>query len=132
MAPAVEGPPSAEPPLSPAGGACYIVGENAVGAWAGKQNSLAAYTSGGWRFIAPRDGLTAFVRGTGEWITYVNGGWISGEVRGSALVLGGEQVVGSRGAAIASPTGGSVVDSEARAAIGQVLNALRLHGLIES
>ena len=50
---------------------------------------------------------------------------------GSALLLDGVQVVGARGPAIASPTGGTTVDSEARSALGQLLDALREHGLIE-
>lgn len=50
---------------------------------------------------------------------------------GSALLLDGLQVVGTRAAAIASPAGGSTVDSEARSAIDQLLGALRQHGLIE-
>ena len=50
---------------------------------------------------------------------------------GSALLLDGLQVVGTRAAAIASPAGGSTVDSEARSAIDQLLRALRQHGLIE-
>ena len=52
-------------------------------------------------------------------------------LRGSALFLDGIQVVGARRPAIASPNGGTTTDSEARAAIDQLLNALRAHGLIE-
>jgi hypothetical protein len=51
---------------------------------------------------------------------------------GSALLLDGVQVVGARASAIASPVGGTTVDSEARATIGQLLDALRQHGLIEN
>jgi len=50
---------------------------------------------------------------------------------GSALLLDGVQVVGARGSAIAAPAGGTTVDSEARTTLGQVLEALRRHGLIE-
>jgi hypothetical protein len=41
-------------------------------------------------------------------------------------------VVGSRATAIADPGGGSTVDSQARTAVGQILAALRQHGLIET
>ena len=51
-------------------------------------------------------------------------------MRGSSLVIGGVQVVGSRASAIAAPTGGTTVDGEGRAAIDQILSALREHGLI--
>ena len=44
----------------------------------------------------------------------------------------GQQVVGGRAAAISAPSGGAVVDADARAVIGQILTMLRLHGLIET
>ena len=47
-------------------------------------------------------------------------------------MIGGVQVAGTRSAAINSPTGGSTADSEARAAIDEILTALRHHGLIDS
>jgi hypothetical protein len=47
------------------------------------------------------------------------------------LFLGGQQVVGSRAEAILSPTGGTTIDSEARAIIDQILATMRQHGLIE-
>lgn len=59
------------------------------------------------------------------------GAWETGILRGSALYVDGQQVVGSRSAAIESPSDGTVVDSEARAAIDDILNTLRQHGLIE-
>ena len=48
----------------------------------------------------------------------------------SSVVVGGNQVVGPRGAPIASPGGGAVIDAEGRAAITAILAALRSHGLI--
>jgi len=53
-------------------------------------------------------------------------------LRGSAVVLDGNQVVGTRRPAIASPVGGTTADSEARAVIEQLLSAMRQHGLIET
>lgn len=54
-----------------------------------------------------------------------------GFVRGSSLVLGGQQVVGTRLPPIATPSGGATTDVEARTAIAQILAALRQHGLID-
>lgn len=130
VAPAVEAAPQATPPVAPVAGDCYIVGSSPSGAWAGHQGKLAAFTTGGWRFIAPVAGMTAYVRASAQPATYREGAWEIGILRGSSLVLGGQQVVGSRGSAIAAPTGGSTVDSEARAAVALVLAALRGHGLI--
>jgi hypothetical protein len=87
---------------------------------------------GGWVRSFPRDGLIAFVKSTGVWALFQSGVWELGTVRGSSLVLGGQQVVGTRAAAIAGPAGGSTIDAESRTAIGQILSALRQHGLIET
>lgn len=132
VAAAVETVPQASPPGTPAAGDCYLVASAPTGAWAGQAGKLATFTAGGWRFIAPVEGLTVYVRSSAQPATYRLGAWELGTLRGSSLVLGGQQVVGSRGAAIASPSGGSTVDSQARAALVLVLDALRQHGLIET
>ncbi|MEO8177039.1 MAG: DUF2793 domain-containing protein [Sphingomicrobium sp.] len=130
VAAAVEQPPLATPPTTLAIGNCYIVGASPTGAWSGHAQQVAAFTSGGWRFVAPRDGLNVFVRSSGEVAVYSTGSWEIGTLRGSQVELGGDQVVGPRSAAIANPSGGSTADTEARAAIGQILTAMRGHGLI--
>jgi len=130
VAPAVEGPPLASPPGAPAAGDCYLVAGSPTGPWTGHDGKIAAFTAGGWRFIAPVDGMTVHVRASAESAIYREGAWELGTLRGSSLILGGQQVVGSRGVAIASPSGGSTVDTEARNALSQMLAALRQHGLI--
>jgi hypothetical protein len=129
---AVEEPPRGSPPASPALGSCYLVAASATGAWTGKAGSIAAFTSGGWRFLPPVEGLSVYVRSLGTCAAFRLGTWELGKLRGSSIVIGGDQVIGHRGAAIADPAGGGVVDSEARMAISQVLAALRQHGLIET
>ena len=89
-------------------------------------------TAGGWRFVAPIEGLAAFVRSSGLSAVYRSGTWELGTLRGDKFVVGGQQVVGPRGSAIPTPPAGSVVDTEARAAVAAILSALRLHGLIEA
>lgn len=42
----------------------------------------------------------------------------------------GVKVVGSQGSAIADPTGGTVIDAQARTTLGLILAAMRGHGLI--
>lgn len=130
VAGAVEEPPRDSPPESPAAGSCYIVGPGASGEWASRAGELAGWTLAGWRFVAAVEGMSLHVRATGETATYRAGGWEIGRLRGGELVIGGQKVVGTRAAAIASPAGGAVVDAEARAAIGAILEALRGHGLI--
>ena len=129
---AVEQPPLDAPPASPAIGSCYIVGTAPTGAWAGQAGKLAGFTSGGWRFIAAQEGLAVHVRSSAVQALFRAGAWELGQVRGDRLVVAGQQVVGSRAAAIADPAGGIPADAEARAAIGSILEALRQHGLIAS
>jgi len=117
VAPAVEEGPRDAPPASPNIGACYLVGASPSGDWVGKSMCIAGYTSGGWRLIQPTEGMTAYVKSTGQTATYREGAW---------------EIAGGQVAAIPGPSGGSNVDVEARAAIDQVLAALRHHGLIES
>ena len=85
VAAAVEGPPLATPPASPAIGNCYIVAGSPTGAWAGHAQQLAAYTSGGWRFVAPRDGMSVYVVSSGGTAVYHGGAWVVGTLNGSQL-----------------------------------------------
>jgi len=129
---AVEAPPLATPPPTPIVGAAYIVADGATAAWVGRDHCIAAWTGGGWRFISPVEGMTLYERSSGTPATFKNRAWEIGALCGSSLLIDGLQVVGARAAGIASPTGGSVVDVEARAALDAMLAILREHGLIAS
>ena len=118
------------PPGSQTPGRCYIVASGASGAWAGKVDQIAVATEGGWRFIAPREGLRAVVASEGIDAVYRGSSWIYGDLRGSIVTVGGNQVVGGRGAAIPDPAGGTTVDSQARATLASLLATLRTHSLI--
>jgi len=128
---AVEEPPRTSPPATPTLGASYIVGSAPTGAWVGKGQCLVTFTGGGWRFVAPFEGLAAYVRSSGLWALYRAGVWELGLLRGASVVIAGQQVVGSRASAIGSASGGTTVDVQARAVIDQILTAMRQHGLIE-
>ena len=132
VAAAIEEPPRNSPPSAPALGACYIVGSAPTGVWAGTAQNIAAFTSGGWRFTPPFEGLTAYVRSTATSAAYRAGAWEIGVLRGTNVVIGGQQVVGGRAGAIASASGGTTVDAQARSVIDQILGAMRQHGLIET
>ena len=116
VAGAVEEPARADPPTAPAVGSSYIVASGATGAWAGHDDAIAAFTAGGWRIIAPTDGLCVMVKSTGATVRYANGGW--------STLLAAPQP------AISDVVGGTTVDAESRAAISAILGALRAHGLI--
>jgi hypothetical protein len=118
------------PPAAPAAGQCWIVGAAPTGVWAGHPLALASWTAGGWRFVRPVEGMAVWSVADGVVARFVGGRWEKGVVRAGVLRVAGEQVVGARQAAIPAPTGGSVADLEARATIGNILTALRSHGLI--
>jgi hypothetical protein len=132
MNPIVESAGADMPPLSPAVGLAWIVGTAPVEAWSGHANALACSTEGGWRFVAPMAGLHVWRRDTGVFCVFDGSGWNSGIVAGSQFRVGGVQVVGSQSAAISDASGGSIIDIQARAAVSQILSALRVHGLISS
>lgn len=132
IAACVEGVGIDAPPPAPGVGIAWIVGSIPTGAWAGKAGHIACMTAAGWRFVAPTEGLSAVVRGSGVRAEYRSGAWETGIVRGDRVEIDGEQVVASRSAAVASPSGGATIDAEARAAVEQILLALRHHGLIAS
>ncbi len=119
-------------PASPAVGQCWIIGTAPSGAWAGKAGYFAVWTSGGWRFAAPFEGMTCWCQADALVVRREGGAWLKGKMTASTLEVGGQQVVGPRGVAIASPTGGTIVDNEARLVLDAVLAALRQHGLIAS
>ena len=74
--------------------------------------------------------MTLYERGSGTSAAFRNGAWEVGVLRGGSLLIDDQQVVGSRGPAIDSPSGGEIVDVEGRLAIDAILTAMRQHGLI--
>jgi len=129
--PAVEGPPAPEPPPDPALGQCWIVGSDATGDWAGRDSSLAMWSEGGWRFVAPAPGTSAWDKAASVPLLWDGLQWREGELRCTGLLVGGLQVVGARQPAVPSPSGGTIIDVEARSAINALTAALMSHGLIE-
>jgi hypothetical protein len=129
--PAVEGAAVANPPAAPELGQSWLVGAGATGAWTGREGQLANWTEAGWQFVVPREGMTIWQKAAGHWLVWTAGGWSGGEIRATGLVIGGAQVVGGRGPAIATPSGGTIIDEEARAGVAAIIAALMSHGLID-
>ena len=101
---------AATPPSSPAAGECWIVEAGAVDAWAGQDDAIAGWDGAQWTFASPASGLAVHDLSTGA-KRHFSGSWTSAPT-------------------VASPTGGSVIDSEARTAIDSLLTAVRQAGLI--
>ena len=93
------------PPATPAVGDCYLVSVSASGAFAEHEGCLAGWDGQQWAFAEPFDGMRLY-----------------DHTAGMTLLFDGEWKSAS---APATPTGGSIVDAEARAAIDQLAEALR-------
>jgi hypothetical protein len=126
-----EGAPRAEPPLAPGAGQAWIVAGSGAGEWSGKGQQVAVWTEGGWRFVAPVAGMLVWDKAAGHWLHFDGLAWRGGELPAAAIVVGGQQVVGTRQPHVPSPSGGTIIDEEARAAIEAVIATLMSHGLIE-
>ena len=129
--PAVEGAPIEAPPATPEIGRCWLVGASPSGAWAGQAGRIACWTGGGWRFVRPQSGMAVWDKANGWERRWTGNGWSSGELSVAAIKVAGVQVVGMRQPAVPSPSGGTIIDVEARAALAAVTVALRSHGLID-
>ncbi len=66
----------ATPPGSPVDGDAYIVAASATGAWAGKDEQIAYYSSG-WQFIAPQEGMTLWLNDEDLLYTYDGSDWVA-------------------------------------------------------
>ncbi len=98
------------PPIDPASGDCWLVGQGATGAFAGRDGNLAVRRDDDWMFIVPRDGMRVFDRSVGLYLLYSEG-W-------------------RRETAVLEPAGGQTVDGEARTAIAQLIGVLVRAGIL--
>lgn len=118
------------PPDTPSPGDCWILGSAPNGAWAGHPYALAVWTEGGWRFVMPRTGMHVWDDHEARLLRWTGLAWES-SLAIDAVFVGGVQVVGSRLAEIATPSGGTIIDTQARSAVEEIIVALKSHGLID-
>ena len=97
------------PPVSPDEGDCYRILSPADGAWIGQEEKLAVRVGDAWHFVEPFIGFTIFDRGTSSMLHF-NNGWQSASEP-------------------SMPSGGDTVDTQARAAISDLIQALRKMGI---
>lgn len=98
------------PPLIAQEGEAFLVAAPATQAWEGCDNHVALRIGGAWHFIPPREGMLLFDQAAGHLLIF-RSGW-------------------QRANAPAAPTGGAVIDAEARGAILQLVQGLRAIGLL--
>ncbi len=130
--PVVQAVAPASVPSAPVIGQSWIVGPSPSGSWAGQASNLASWTTGGWRFVAPVEGMTLWSIADSVYVRRQGAAWLIGTLTANSLKIAGNQVVTARQAAIATPTGGTVIDSEVRVGVGAILAVLRTHGLIQT
>lgn len=99
------------PPTTPLDGQSWLIGTGATGAWAGQDGNIAMRQLGQWLFATARDGIHLLNKTSGQWMSRIGGSWHAP-------------------AAPAAPSGGSVVDAEARAALAALVTALRTAGVL--
>lgn len=126
----VERSPLATPPAEPEEGQCWIVAPGANGAWTGMIDALAMASGSGWRFIPPQPGMHVWNKADAIGLRWTGSAWTS-ELTGSSVVIAGQQVVAERQPAIPTPSGGTIIDQEARAALAAIIATLMSHGLTE-
>lgn len=101
------------PPIPPEAdiGKCWLIGPTPTGAWQGKTHQIAIWIGGGWRYFSPAVGMR--IRLLSEAVDKIWSGnsWIDAP-------------------AIPDPSGGSVIDVEARAAVTLLLQYFRLIGVV--
>ena len=97
------------PPAGPAEGETWIVGDTPEAEFASHATRLAGWQGGGWLFVDPTQGMLVRDLSTGGALIY-NAGW-------QALVPP------------ADPVGGTIVDTEGRLAISNIIETLRAAGV---
>lgn len=99
---------ASHPPIAPEDGECWLVASGAQDEWTGHDGLLATRQAGQWLYVEPVAGMRLLDKSSGQFRVFING-W-------------------QKAANVEEPTGGLYVDSEARAAIGALLSALRASG----
>ena len=101
-----------DPPAAPVDGTSWLVDTAPTGSWTGHSGMVASRQGGNWLFTPPCDGMRLFNRATGQEVRFA-GSWRYANRP-------------------ASPSGGSTIDSEARVAILQLIDALVTAGIFSA
>ena len=127
---AVETRASTVPPVAPVAGQSWIVAAGATAAWAGREGQIAAFGSGGWRYVVPREGCVAWQRDVQRFAVRTTAGWRDDGWPAAGVRIGTRLVLAGGAPVIAAAAGGTVIDTEARALLVTLLASLRSNGLV--
>lgn len=117
-------------PAAAASPGAWIVAAGATGAWAGHSGQIAILDAGGWSFVVPRDGCLAYVRDESVFAVSMGGSWHADAWPVRALSVNGRTMFATAPIALAAPSGGTVIDVQARAALVALTAAMRAMGLV--
>lgn len=106
------------PPADLVPGACWLVPAGPEGVWSGEAGRLACWTAGGWRFLALPQGARLWIEDEATAVRREGDLWVP------------DAPIAAPAAGITGPSGGSVIDQEARGVILLLLERLRELGLI--
>lgn len=120
----------ASPPAQPVAGDAYIIAASPTGVWSGAAGQLASFDGFGWTFSIPKPGCVAWVADEHQFAVYADGAWLTGGWPTQGLLIGGRRVLAAAPVNVAAPDGGSTVDTECRAALAELLVALRHQSVI--
>lgn len=108
-----------KPPVDLIAGMCWIVGPGAEGDWTGKEDHLALWTQGGWRFAQLPEGCLVWVADENSMVLRRGGEWQAVAIPERIQTLP------------QPPSGGQTIDAEARAVITQILARLADMDLVQ-
>lgn len=100
------------PPVTVSDGQSFRIAAPAGGSWTGRDDNIAVRIGGDWHFIQPTPGMAVFDQSAGYSLVFRTQ-WEHAE-------------------APQQPTAGAVIDVEARAAIGALIEALATVGVLAS
>lgn len=109
----------AAPPGSPAEGDAYVIAAAPTGAWAGKAKNIGFLMNGGWIFIAPREGMRAWMADEAARYTYTSSAWSADSLSGATLDIDGTLGANSDTRIASQKATKTYVDAAVAAAGGQ-------------
>ena len=65
------------PPATPAEGESWAIPADSTGDWTGRDGQISTWRGGGWLFVAPQDGWSAWVRDISEIQVLSDGVWVT-------------------------------------------------------
>jgi Protein of unknown function (DUF2793) len=99
-------------PTAPSVGSRYLIAAvYSEGAWAGKSQNIAEWTSAGWKFVAPNKGMAVFVEDESLAYIYTDSGW-------GQFLSAPQQVTGGDGLVSTETTTGTELSVGAGEGIG--------------